>query len=264
MVGDCPGITAETYHDFCAEVLEKSDMKTNQTSNSAEYWNSELPLLLVRSLEKNPVKFDAVIVDEGQDFHPAYWKGIEMLVKDSGVFYVFYDPDQNLFKTALQLPEYGPEFVLSVNCRNTKRIFERMKQNINTDMSIREDAPEGAEVSAFSIKDPTERKAKLAAILEELVLKKGIDESKIVIIGGHVLRHTCIGKNGSAGKFQIVENGTGSKGRIPYFTYMKFKGCESDVVILLDTDSSDPRWNANGLYCATSRAKHILYEISKN
>ena len=263
MVADCPGITAETYHDFCANTLAKSAIKVDWDNKSVKYWNSELPLLLTECLAKSHVKFDAVIVDEGQDFHCGYWNGIEMLVKDGGVFYVFYDPNQNLFKTSLKLPDLGNEYVLNVNCRNTKRIFERMKENINSDMSIREGSPEGAEVVTFSLKTPEERKAKLGEILEDLVSKKGMAESRIVIIGGHALSHTCIGRNGSVGRFQIVENGTAAKNTIPYFTYMKFKGCEADAVILLDVDPSDPRWNASGLYCATSRAKHVLYEIRK-
>ena len=39
---------------------------------------------------------------------------------------------------------------------------------------------------------------------------------------------------------------------------MKFKGCESEVVILLDVDPADPRWDSTGLYTAMSRATHRL------
>ena len=44
-------------------------------------------------------------------------------------------------------------------------------------------------------------------------------------------------------------------------TYLKFKGCEADAVILLDVDAQDPRWNREGLYTAMSRAKHLLFII---
>jgi len=41
---------------------------------------------------------------------------------------------------------------------------------------------------------------------------------------------------------------------------MKFKGCESDVVILIDVDKNDPRWKAHeAYYTAISRARHLLY-----
>ena len=51
---------------------------------------------------------------------------------------------------------------------------------------------------------------------------------------------------------------------IAYFTYMKYKGCESKVVILLDVDESDARWgNKNGIYTAMSRAVHQLVMLRK-
>ena len=51
---------------------------------------------------------------------------------------------------------------------------------------------------------------------------------------------------------------------IQYATYMKFKGCESRVVILLDVDDSDPRWNdRRGIYTAMSRAVHELVILRK-
>ena len=39
---------------------------------------------------------------------------------------------------------------------------------------------------------------------------------------------------------------------------MKFKGCEASVVILLDVDARDSRWDTTGLYTAMSRATHLL------
>ena len=47
-------------------------------------------------------------------------------------------------------------------------------------------------------------------------------------------------------------------GAVAYYTYMKFKGCEAKIVILLDVDDKDPRWNKNGMYTAMSRATHQL------
>ena len=45
---------------------------------------------------------------------------------------------------------------------------------------------------------------------------------------------------------------------------MKFKGCDADIVILLDLDKSDSRWNHSGIYTAASRAKNLLYVIKKD
>ena len=62
------------------------------------------------------------------------------------------------------------------------------------------------------------------------------------------------------GRFHIA-NRTAKIGamEIAYFTYMKYKGCESKVVILQDVDDEDERWaSKNGIYTAMSRAVHQL------
>jgi len=69
---------------------------------------------------------------------------------------------------------------------------------------------------------------------------------------------------GKAGSFRIVERGTAAKGVVPYFTYMAYKGCEADAVILLDVDPADPRWNQDGLYTAMTRARHLLAIIQSS
>ena len=50
---------------------------------------------------------------------------------------------------------------------------------------------------------------------------------------------------------------------IACFTYMKFKGCEAKVVILLDVDENDFRWRREGMYTAMSRAVHQLIILRK-
>ena len=66
------------------------------------------------------------------------------------------------------------------------------------------------------------------------------------------------------GNFRVTEMMEDGPDVIHYHTYMKFKGCEADAVILLDVDKTDPRWDATALYTAASRAKHLLYFINKS
>ena len=51
-------------------------------------------------------RFDAIIVDEAQDFRPEYWAGIELLLTSEadGYLYIFCDPNQALYSKALALP----------------------------------------------------------------------------------------------------------------------------------------------------------------
>ncbi|MBR4663034.1 MAG: hypothetical protein IKO93_04090, partial [Lentisphaeria bacterium] len=201
-------------------------------------------------------------VDEGQDFTPEAWEVISMLVREDGPFYIFYDPDQNIFTKDLRLPDFGlPPVQLTKNCRNTKKIFEALKPYQTTASEIMDSAPEGTDIHVLH----GDCRKLLEQELERLVMAERIPLQDIVILGGHSLEHTAIGTDPEVGRFHIV-NRPAKIGamEIAYYTYMKYKGCESKVVILLDVDDSDTRWSSkNGIYTAMSRAVHQLIMIRK-
>ena len=256
-------ITAITYHDLCKKHIAESGMNLPMIEDGDRFWQVDLPAEFMRALAKNPLKFDAVIVDEGQDFHENYWTSVKELVRPDGWFYIFYDPDQNLYNKELKLPDLGKPFVLNRNCRNTSEIFNALKPFCSGDVRISDTAPAGSPVSEFRDADPEKRRDELGRILNKIVKDGKVYESQIVIIGGHSLSKTCLGGSPVVDGFTVIENGTPDLGRIPYFTYMKYKGCESDVVILLDVEEDDKRWNDKGLCTAISRARHLLYIIRK-
>jgi hypothetical protein len=203
-----------------------------------------------------------VIVDEGQDFLIEYWLSITEMVKPDGYFYIFYDPDQNIRGTDMDLPIKKDPILLSNNCRNTKAIFEKLKSYSHTEMRIAADAPAGERVFEYHLTTDASRRGQLGKILHDLVNNQGIDRNRIVILGGHSLPRTCVGNNPRIGNFQITEEMEDGPNFVHYHTYMKFKGCEADAVILLDVDPADERWaDPKTLYTTISRAKHILHVL---
>ena len=107
-------------------------------------------------------------------------------------------------------------------------------------------------------------RALLMQEFERLFKKEQVAREDVVVIGGHSLANSSLGNNANVGIYRLVEqpNTLHSK-EVAYYTYMKFKGCESKVVILLDVDDNDSRWNGNGLYTAMSRAVHQLVILRK-
>jgi superfamily I DNA and RNA helicase len=65
--------------------------------------------------------YEAIIVDEGQDFQPHWWLSLQCLLADfdQGLLYIFFDDNQNLYHRDTVLPEGIPRFPLTRNCRNT-------------------------------------------------------------------------------------------------------------------------------------------------
>ena len=138
-----------------------------------------------------------------------------------------------------------------------------MKDLATWSIKLNDSAPEGEDVIAFYSNDPKEKRKYLSKLLHSLIVDKKLEEEQIVMIIGHKLNKTFLAENNPVGRFNIVENGPAGKYSIPYYTHIKFKGLDSDVVILVDVDPEDSRWNKSGLYTAVSRASHLLYMIYK-
>src|SRR5262249_19203454 len=128
------------------------------------FWLYEAPDGLEAAAKKLTVeeRFDAVVVDEGQDFPSIWFPALRLLGKtqdDSSPLYWFYDPRQNLYLTAEQsaLPAnlHGP-VSLRRNCRNTRRISQRCGLIVNEEFLPFDQTPEGEdvrEVVEASLKD---------------------------------------------------------------------------------------------------------------
>ncbi len=260
-VSDLDSVTACNYHKFCVDLLKEAGHLPEDDDDSDEYWRVALPEALETYLQENPVKYDAVIVDEGQDFYAEWWVTVDDLVKPDGYFYIFYDPAQNLWGTGMDFPVKGEPFTFNCNCRNTREIFNMLQRCVSMEMRLIEGVPKGDKVITFSSPDKYKRRERLGTILADLIENQGIDRARIVILGGHSLENTCIGQDHVIGGIAITESLDDQSDAIRYHTYMKFKGCEADVVILLDVDSHDVRWDDRALYTAISRAKYLLYII---
>ena len=162
----------------------------------------------------------------------------------------------------MDFPIGGKPFTLTDDCRNTRAIFDILKRYSMTDIHLMDDVPEGDRVIEYHSLGQKGRRRQLGRILHDLVNEKSLDKSQIVILGGHSMEHTCIGSNNHIGNFTIVEGEDEDPGIVHYYTYMKFKGCEADAVILLDVDPNDERWaQQTALYTTISRARYLLYII---
>lgn len=82
------------------------------------------------SLNNVPCGYEAVIVDEGQDFRESWWIIIEVLLQYSKnkILYIFCDDNQALLPYRSIYPIYELPISMSKNCRNGGNIFEIVKK----------------------------------------------------------------------------------------------------------------------------------------
>ncbi len=96
------------------------------SEDDSDFWEVELPELMVGlGAEQSPGKlFDAVIIDEAQDFADLWWPAAMAALKDedTGGLYVFSDEGQRVFSRFGGPPAGLVPLVLDQNLRNTRQI----------------------------------------------------------------------------------------------------------------------------------------------
>ncbi|MDZ4766610.1 MAG: DUF4062 domain-containing protein [Chloroflexota bacterium] len=88
-------------------------------------------------------RYEAIIVDEGQDFRDSWWTIVDAALRnpDFSILTIFHDDNQKLFPRGAVYPVPASPFMLSKNCRNSGEIFEIVRklhpQSPETSLALR-------------------------------------------------------------------------------------------------------------------------------
>jgi len=97
-----------------------------RTTETAAFWERELPQRMAELAAELPLnkRFDAVVIDEAQDFADQWWEPILASLKDSetGGIFLFSDEGQRVFDRQGAPPVPLVPLVLDHNMRNTRQI----------------------------------------------------------------------------------------------------------------------------------------------
>lgn len=237
------------------------------THPGADLWRVQMPVAMSYSLEYVQERFDAIVVDEAQDFPDEYWFPLEFLLADptKSPFYIFYDVHQNLYQRSLQFPIEEVPYELSLNCRNTKQIHEFAYRNY-VGPEVRSPDLEGNPVKF--VEEPSHQKQfeGITRILVDLLTKKGVRPSQIaLLIGDNLNKHSKYALLGNfilpSGVRWSIENGF-KMNHLLVDTVKRFKGLEADIVIVWGLPHLDSNDFQEVLYVGSSRAKSELIIVS--
>jgi len=263
-------VHATTFHRLCARAswqqLDEGLRVPQDKEAAVAYWRDDAPLVLVEALEAGSLdRYDAVVVDEGQDFAPAWWDVLEMLVADGaeGRLAAFYDPSQEVFGRGCSVPESWPVIRLHRNFRNTRAIGEVVARLGGVEMRSHSRCPEGVLPETRPLESPSKMRRRLDELVRRLVTKERLLPDQIAVLTPHTKKSSSLAEVGELGGFPLSENPGDRAGAVLHTTITAFKGLESDVVILSDVDTRDPRADRNARYVAASRARHLLYVFSR-
>lgn len=272
-----PRLHPMSFHQLCswraAEVMRSCGRDLIREARS-EYPNARaqdefdlvLPHALALSCEASPLRFDAIVIDEGQDFRDEYWLPIEWLLRDldTSHLYVFYDQNQALYTRAGSMPITEPPFVLSFNCRNTQRIHEAAYRYFRGEATDGPTGNDGAPVASLTSPSVTAQAGAIHAAVVALLDKERVEPQRIaVLVCGEPKEqfYRAIERTPLPGGCRWVVEGAAADRGVRLETVRRYKGLEADVVYLWGADCLPARDQREMLYVGTSRAKSRLIVV---
>lgn len=256
------------FHSFALNIAKKAKVEFEIPDKDTDtFWDQEVPLILEQSIEilteqlKYPL-YDAIIIDEGQDFLRDWWVTVESLLSDkhNGQLYVFIDLNQNL-RGEKKLPPilFSAKFALQTNCRNTRAIANTASNINSTKIVCLPSIPEGEPPSLHRV---SSSKMLASLVVEEInkLIKTQIQPKQIAIIGPASFEKGSLAKFSNINGVKLIIDPAKWRQNegILVTTARTFKGLEADIVFLYDLSSFSNTFTKTDLYVAWTRARHRL------
>ena len=253
-----PLITALHFHELCWQIgeLEAAGVKPPRGAES-RFFDYDLPQVLEDHAAAHGPRFDAVVVDEAQDFLPHWWSALDAVCADGAdaIRYLFYDDGQCLRDHRPAVPGADEAIVLRTNWRNTQAIHAWLGR---AEPRLRETpcaAPAGVPVEVERLTAGHEQT--LRRILHRLVGTGGLRPEDIVILTGRNPHKSKVAEL-TQPVGPVVVSAEGGPGVVRLCSVQAFKGLEAPVVILTELDGYAPARARALFYVGASRAMNHL------
>jgi hypothetical protein len=261
-----------TFHQLCESRAarvhreHRRDLLAEAASAypGADRFDVQMPFALALSNEVLAQKFDAIVVDEAQDFSDEYWFAIEELLSDpkDGALYVFTDPNQVLYRRHANLPVKDEPFYLTINCRNTRYIHQAAYRYFRGEPTDPPDI-EGTELIRITGRSIEDQAAHIAREVSRLITREGVRPAQVVIL---VLGrpknqfYDALAKH-SLGKATGWSIEVHDPERVLMDTVKRFKGLEAAIVFFWLPPVPSDIDDREVLYVGLSRAKSMIYIV---
>ncbi len=226
------------------------------SDDDSPYWEQQLPTAMAELAVKRPAadRFDAFVVDEGQDFADAWWPALLAALRDpdgSGL-YVFADEGQRIFARQGRPPVQLVPIALDENLRNTRPIAQTFGSLAPTQMRYRG----GDGVPVRFVPCATDSAVEVAS-----------DEAVALLDDGWAPQHVALLTTGRRHPMQVEQQSHGQAAYwqsywtgddLFYGHVLGFKGLERPAVVLAVNGFRDADRAPEMLYVGLSRARDLL------
>jgi hypothetical protein len=269
---DIVGLEVASFHQVCHRWLAKAKTElgrdfvaeARRDYPGRDHYLHDQPTALAMVLDQLGPAYDAVVVDEGQDFGDEFWMPIEMLLSrpDEGLLYVFLDENQDIYGRSGAIPIDGEPIVLDRNCRNTGAIH-KAAYRFYRGRPMQGPEIDGLDVEFLIASGINKQARAIALLVTRLVVEERIAGHDIAVLlcssGDRDARERALVANPlpESAKWSRLEGyGPGS---VAVDTVARFKGLERAVIILWSFENMSSARDRETLYVGMSRAKSVLH-----
>lgn len=242
-----------TYHDIAVRLLEPHGFRVGPNPTT-EYWRDVPTEALEFHAQRIGTPFDTVIVDEGQDIYPHWFRSLEHLLDPAGPrnLLVVADPAQAIYVKPWQPPAGMMEVPMVFNLRNCSAIA-KLVQRLGGPAPL-PSAPFGDAIAHLHAGGMAEVRKRLRMVVRSLSESYSIPFSQIAVLTTvTAVRDSLL--ESAIEDCPLVRWDQRSEDAILCETVHRTKGLERTAVILVDL-SGDP--DKVLLYVGASRAVSVL------
>ncbi|MBZ0289059.1 MAG: AAA family ATPase, partial [Anaerolineae bacterium] len=226
-------LTVNHFHQFAADYITRAGLTAPASKDAdgkvlSDFYDNRLPNALLDAIGQSEEYYDAIVVDEGQDFKTTYWTPLQLLLDniDGGIFYIFCDDSQRIYSRDA-LPFLQPRYHLDQNLRNTREIGMTVGDYHCSSDYYEAAGPESKRPPhVVNTSKYADKKEALADVLDDLKGEK-IPAEHIVVLTplGEAKSHWKTGL--PVGSFKLARGIQNAKpGQIAVETIQAFKGLE--------------------------------------
>lgn len=177
-------LTVASFHTVCGQLVSKAGITISSHANDQQLFGDLLPAGLVDAMALQPdERWQAIVVDEGQDFLPNWWIALSASLKPGGTLRVMSDSNQRIY-AAGRVPGADLDLVpirLKRNLRNTRAIHGAAQAHYEGP-DIEAQGPEGHFVCWISASSRSELVDAAYAELRRLIYREEVPLSDIAVL----------------------------------------------------------------------------------
>ncbi len=232
-----PNLVVTSYHALCLRMAKQAGLTVPGGWNNRA-WLEKFPDVLRKAMLADPdLRFDAIVVDDAQDFRQNWWQSLEGSLADPERGRLIYFVDDNeLIEPGHAAPSVDSVSHLSINLRSPALISSILSASHKSKQPMKFSRMTSAPVEFYKCDSDEEAQQTLAHVFSDLVDKGSFLATDVAIITHRVPRLSSAFRARLKGNSRIVRR----QSEVPNHALLSrchtFQGLESRVVILIDLD----------------------------